>query len=69
MGDVEEQGLLKMDFLGLRNLTLLDRIRSMITYDKGIRLDFERIPLNDEKTFELFRAGDMTGIFNLNRKE
>ena len=63
MGDVEEQGLLKMDFLGLRNLTLLDRIRSMIAYDKGIRLDFEKIPLNDEKTFELFRAGDMTGIF------
>ncbi|QNK89733.1 DNA polymerase III subunit alpha [Sporosarcina sp. resist] len=63
MGDVEEQGLLKMDFLGLRNLTLLDRIRSMITYDRGIRLDFEKIPLNDEKTFELFRAGDMTGIF------
>ena len=35
----------------------------MIAYDKGIRLDFEKIPLNDEKTFELFRAGDMTGIF------
>ncbi len=63
MGDVEEQGLLKMDFLGLRNLTLLDRIRSMIAFDKGIRVDFEKIPLNDEKTFELFRAGDMTGIF------
>jgi DNA polymerase-3 subunit alpha len=63
MGDVEEQGLLKMDFLGLRNLTLLDRIRSMIVYDKGIRLDFEKIPLDDEKTFELFRTGDMTGIF------
>ena len=45
MGDVEEQGLLKMDFLGLRNLTLLDRIRSMIAYDKGIRVDFEKIPL------------------------
>ena len=63
MGDVEEQGLLKMDFLGLRNLTFLDRIRSMIHYDKGVRIDFEKIPLDDEKTFELFRAGDMTGIF------
>lgn len=63
MGDVEAQGLLKMDFLGLRNLTLLDRIRSMIQYDKRIRLDFEAIPLDDEKTFNLFRAGDMTGIF------
>ena len=63
MGDVEEQGLLKMDFLGLRNLTLLDRIRSMIAYDRGIRLDFEKIPLNDEKTFDLFKGGDMAGIF------
>ncbi|WP_203246660.1 DNA polymerase III subunit alpha [Sporosarcina beigongshangi] len=63
MGDVEAQGLLKMDFLGLRNLTLLDRIRSMISYDKHIRLDFEAIPLDDENTFELFRMGDMTGIF------
>ena len=63
MGDVEELGLLKMDFLGLRNLTLLDRIRSMISYDKGIKIDFENMPLNDEKTFELFRTGDMTGIF------
>ncbi|MFJ7934858.1 DNA polymerase III subunit alpha [Sporosarcina sp. NPDC096371] len=63
MGDVEEQGLLKMDFLGLRNLTLLDRIRSMITYDKGVPLDFEAIALDDEKTFDLFRAGDMSGVF------
>lgn len=63
MGDVEALGLLKMDFLGLRNLTLLDRIRSMIHYDKHTHLDFEAIPLDDEKTFELFRAGDMTGIF------
>ncbi len=63
MGDVEALGLLKMDFLGLRNLTLLDRIRSMIHYDKRTHLDFETIPLDDEKTFELFRAGDMTGIF------
>lgn len=63
MGDVEEQGLLKMDFLGLRNLTLLDRIRSMISYDRGIRIDFEMIPLDDQKTFDLFRSGEMTGIF------
>ncbi|WP_342510672.1 DNA polymerase III subunit alpha [Sporosarcina sp. FSL K6-1522] len=63
MGDVEEQGLLKMDFLGLRNLTLLDRIQAMIAYDKGIRLDFGKIPLNDEKTYQLFQVGDMTGIF------
>ena len=63
MGDVEEQGLLKMDFLGLRNLTLLDRIRTMIAYGKGAKLDFEKIPLNDEMTFELFKKGDTTGVF------
>ena len=51
MGDVEEQGLLKMDFLGLRNLTLLDRIRRLIQQDKGVRIDFEKIPLDDEKNF------------------
>ena len=67
MGDVEEQGLLKMDFLGLRNLTFLDRIRSMILYDKGVRIDFEKIPLDDEKTYELFKSGDMQGYFNSNR--
>ncbi|MCG7346030.1 DNA polymerase III subunit alpha [Sporosarcina sp. ACRSL] len=63
MGDVEEIGLLKMDFLGLRNLTLMDRIRSMIQYDKGKTIHFEDIPLNDAKTFDLFKKGDMTGIF------
>lgn len=63
MGDVENQGLLKMDFLGLRNLTLLDRIRSMIHYDKGILVNFEQFPLDDVRTYELFRNGDMTGIF------
>lgn len=63
MGDVEAQGLLKMDFLGLRNLTLLDRIRTLIRYDKGIDLDFERIPLNDGPTYALFGRGEMTGVF------
>lgn len=63
MGDVEDQGLLKMDFLGLRNLTLLDRIRSMIRYDKGVLINFEKVPLDDEKTYELFKHGDTTGVF------
>ena len=63
MGDVEEQGLLKMDFLGLRNLTLLERIRTMISYDKGHHIDFEKIPLDDDKTLALFRNGDTTGVF------
>lgn len=63
MGDVEEIGLLKMDFLGLRNLTLMDRIQSMVQYDTGKTLNFEDIPLNDTKTFDLFKKGDTTGVF------
>ncbi|QUW22704.1 DNA polymerase III subunit alpha [Sporosarcina sp. Marseille-Q4063] len=63
MNDVEEQGLLKMDFLGLRNLTLLDRIRRLIRKDKGVIIDFEKIPLNDIKTFEVFKRGDTSGVF------
>lgn len=63
MGEVEERGLLKMDFLGLRNLTFLDRIRKMIAFNEGKYVELEKIPLNDPKTFELFREGDMTGVF------
>lgn len=63
MGDVEAQGLLKIDLLGLRNLSLLDRIRKMIQYDQGRYLQFEKIPLDDEKTFQLFRHADLAGIF------
>jgi DNA polymerase III subunit alpha len=63
MKEVEERGLLKMDFLGLRNLTLLDRIRSMIRYDRNVYLDFGKIPLDDPETIRLFQAGDMTGVF------
>ncbi|MGX9135558.1 DNA polymerase III subunit alpha [Rummeliibacillus sp. JY-2-4R] len=65
MQEVESVGLLKMDFLGLRNLTILERIRSMIYYDQKRYLQFEKIPLNDEKTFELLQSGDTTGVFQL----
>jgi len=65
MQDVERSGLLKMDFLGLRNLTILDRIRSMIWHDTKKWLDFEKIPLDHEKTFELLQNGDTTGVFQL----
>lgn len=65
MGDVESVGLLKMDFLGLRNLTILERIRSMILYNEERFLQFEKIPLHDSKTFELLKNGDTNGIFQL----
>lgn len=65
MQEVESIGLLKMDFLGLRNLTILERIRSLIYYDQKRYLQFEKIPLQDQKTFELLQRGDTTGVFQL----
>lgn len=65
MEDLEEIGLLKMDFLGLRNLTLLEQIVKSIQIETGVKLRIEDIPLSDEKTFELLQRGDTTGIFQL----
>lgn len=63
MGPIEELGLLKMDFLGLSNLTILKNALRIIrrVYDKEIELG--KIPNDDDKTFALFRAGDTTGVF------
>ncbi|MGE8206330.1 DNA polymerase III subunit alpha [Heyndrickxia sp. NPDC080065] len=65
MDILEEIGLLKMDFLGLRNLSLIERILTSI--QKGIKkeINIENIPLNDEKTFQLLSKGNTTGIFQL----
>lgn len=65
MKEVEQSGLLKMDFLGLRNLTILERIRTMIWNDQKKWLDFEKIPLHHEATFKLLQQGDTTGVFQL----
>ncbi|SOC03229.1 DNA polymerase-3 subunit alpha [Ureibacillus xyleni] len=65
MQEVEQVGLLKMDFLGLRNLTILENIRKSIYYTTRKLIDFNNIPLDDEKTFELLKRGDTTGIFQL----
>ncbi|MCM3692115.1 DNA polymerase III subunit alpha [Neobacillus niacini] len=65
MEHLEEIGLLKMDFLGLRNLTLLESIVSSILKKTGRKIDIKTIPLNDEKTFELLARGETTGIFQL----
>ncbi|APX72933.1 DNA polymerase III subunit alpha [Companilactobacillus allii] len=61
--NVESVGLLKMDFLGLRNLTILDKAIKLIS--KKYKKEFvpERIPLNDQKTLELFQRGDTDGVF------
>ena len=62
MHTVEQLGLLKMDFLGLRNLSIIDRAIELIG-DKD--LDIDNIPLDDEPTFDLFSQGKMTGVFQL----
>ncbi|WP_108671270.1 DNA polymerase III subunit alpha [Peribacillus acanthi] len=60
---LEEIGLLKMDFLGLRNLTLLDSILENIKKQTGRIISLERLPMQDEKTLQLLGSGDTTGIF------
>lgn len=65
MGPVEELGLLKMDFLGLSNLTIIKNALRIVkrVYDND--MDISDIPLEDEKTFELLQRGDTTGVFQL----
>jgi DNA polymerase III subunit alpha len=65
MDVLEELGLLKMDFLGLRNLTLIENILSLIYRSTGKRIQLQDIPFDDPKTFQLLSAGDTTGIFQL----
>lgn len=65
MEHLEEIGLLKMDFLGLRNLSLLESILSSIHKKTGRKIDIKTIPLNDENTFNLLARGETTGIFQL----
>ncbi|WP_299763907.1 DNA polymerase III subunit alpha [uncultured Dokdonia sp.] len=60
---VEEAGLLKMDFLGLKTLTLIKDTVKLVKYRHDVDLDPENFPLDDEKTYELFQRGDTVGIF------
>jgi DNA polymerase-3 subunit alpha len=63
MKGVERVGLLKMDFLGLRTLTLIDNCVKMIEKQTGVRIDPDRIPLDDAATYALFTAGKTSGLF------
>ncbi|WP_078430139.1 DNA polymerase III subunit alpha [Alkalihalobacterium alkalinitrilicum] len=65
MGVLEEIGLLKMDFLGLRNLTLLEQIVFAVKKSTGETLNIDALPLDDSKTFELLCKGETTGVFQL----
>lgn len=63
MGNVEELGLLKMDFLGLRNLSILANTLQLVKQQTGESLPINQIPLNDPETLNLFQAGDTNGVF------
>jgi len=65
MEDLEKIGLLKMDFLGLRNLSMIDQAVSLISRHKGVTININEIPFNDEAAFELFCKGETVGIFQL----
>ncbi|HVL89610.1 MAG TPA: DNA polymerase III subunit alpha [Actinomycetota bacterium] len=65
MGGVESLGLLKMDFLGLRNLTVLTDTIANLTRTKGIDLDIDNVPLEDRETFRMLTAGYTIGVFQL----
>ncbi len=60
---LEEIGLLKMDFLGLKNLTTIMNIISDIDKNEGVKLDFSKIPLDDQDTLAIFNSADTLGIF------
>ena len=60
---VEDAGLLKMDFLGLKTLTLIKDTVKLVQYKHNITLDPDTFPLDDVKTYELFQRGDTVGIF------
>ncbi|MDJ0954369.1 MAG: DNA polymerase III subunit alpha, partial [Acidimicrobiia bacterium] len=63
MHGVEELGLLKMDFLGLRNLATIERSLELIEANTGTRPDIDAIPLDDDKVFAMLQAGDSMGVF------
>ena len=65
MGPVEELGLLKMDFLGLSNLTIINNALRIIRKVYKTKIDLSKLPLDDQKTYELFQRGDTTGVFQL----
>jgi DNA polymerase III subunit alpha len=63
MGPIEEMGLLKMDFLGLRNLDVIEDAIDIIERSRGERIDIEAIPIDDAKTYSMLAEGDSTGVF------
>lgn len=60
---IEDAGVIKMDFLGLRNLTIIKEALRMIEANHGVKIDIDYIPLDDPKVYELFQRGDTNAVF------
>jgi len=65
MEDIAQIGLLKMDFLGLANLTILGKAKEIIRHSRSIDIDLHQIPMDDAKTFALLSSGETAGVFQL----
>lgn len=65
MGTIEELGLLKMDFLGLRNLTVIRDALELIEQNHGVKIDLSRMTYDDKTTYELISSGNTQGVFQL----
>lgn len=65
MTTLEELGLLKMDFLGLRTLTVIQNAEKLVRRDKGIELDMDKIDYEDKKVYGMLGAGKTEGVFQL----
>ncbi len=65
MEAIAQIGLLKLDILGLANLTVLEKTRELIAQTRGVDIDLSEIPRDDPKTFELLSSGETTGVFQL----
>jgi DNA polymerase III subunit alpha len=65
MHSIEDLGLLKMDFLGLKNLTIIEKALRLVREDRGEIIDISEIPLDDAATFQLLQAAETTGVFQL----
>ena len=65
MTAIQELGLLKMDFLGLRNLDIIDACVKLVERNRGVKIDLEALPLDDPATFEMLCRGDTLGVFQL----
>ncbi|HZM00647.1 MAG TPA: DNA polymerase III subunit alpha, partial [Planctomycetota bacterium] len=65
MNDLERIGLLKMDFLGLKNLTVLAKAAELVADVRGETIDYDALPLEDKPTYALLQRGDVGGVFQL----